>query len=177
MLGCWQLLTLSDPVSARYAFLTSSISVSLLYFSKSYASEDTIVRITTILVTSANPKTKFSSYFLIKCRIKKIIVIMNINKINTIVAVNKKPFIKKQITIANITEIKTVLRSASEESVSFSSERKLYLISIDGVEEEISIPVKSARDAASNEIELRAIHLITNPKKSEKTPINSVFDF
>ena len=67
-----------------------------------------------------------------------------------IVAVNKKPFIKKQITIANITEIKTVLRSASEESVSFSSERKLYLISIDGVEEEISIPVKSARDAASN---------------------------
>ena len=34
---------------------------------------------------------------------------MNINKINTIVAVNKKPFIKKQITIVNITEIKKVM--------------------------------------------------------------------
>ena len=93
---------------------------------------------------------------------------MNINKTNTIVAVNKKPFIKKQITIANITEIKTVLRSACEESVSFSSERKLYLISSDGVEEEISIPVKSARDAASNEIELRAIHLIQTRRKVKK---------
>ena len=129
-----------------------------------------------ILASSANPKTKLSSYISTKRRIKKIIATVNINKTNKIVAVNKKPFIKKQITIANITEIQTVLKSACEESVSFSSECRPYLISIDGVEEEISIPVKSASEAASNEIELRAIHLITNPKKSTKTPINNVFD-
>ena len=99
------------------------------------------------------------------------------NKTNTIVAVNKKPFIKRQITITDITEILTVLKFAWAERVSFSSECKQYLISIDGVEEEMSIPVKSASEAVSNETELRAIHLITNPKKSTKTPIKSGFDF
>ena len=135
------------------------------------------MRITRIFANSATPKTKLSSYLLLKCRVKKIIVTKNINKTKTIIAVNKKPFIKRQITIADITEILTVLKSACAERVSFSSECKQYLISIDGVEEEMSIPVKSASEAISNEIELRAAHLITNPKKSAKTPIKSGFDF